>query len=201
MSGKYSTDRKWSDQFIPDIRRIVGPYLLIEAPLEVDQQQAADLITLKARDLTIACRVRRRYSPTGLDYLNAYGNEFTIRCKRDSGAKTELEKIEDGWGDWMFYAIANSNEYKDGIARWSLIDLSSWRAHMIRNSDRIRRGEAPNDDGTYFAWFDIWSFPESPPLLIDSSERIRIAQKIKTATARQSLVAAAVGIDDSDCPF
>lgn len=169
MSG-YSEDRTWSDHFIPEIKRIVGPYLLIESPIEVDQKQAADLITLKARDLTIACRVRRRYSPTGLDYLDKYGDEFTIRLKRDSGAKTEMEKIVDGWGDWMFYAIARSNDHKDGIARWSLIDLVSWRAHMIRRDKRIRRGESPNGDGTYFAWFDMLSFPSEPPLLIGFGE-------------------------------
>jgi hypothetical protein len=53
----YLHDREWSDPYIPAIKAIVGQYLLVESPIEVDQRQAADLIVLNARNLTIACRV------------------------------------------------------------------------------------------------------------------------------------------------
>jgi hypothetical protein len=166
---KYADDRRWADQFIPEIKRIVGPLLLIEAPFEVDTKQAADLITLKVKDLTIACRVR------GREYLGRYGWEFTLRLKRDSGAKTEMEKILEGWGNWMFYGFAAFNDdHKAGFARRFLIDLSAWRLNVgdAARSRRLVKGEAPNGDGTYFAWFDLRSFPPEPRILIASSEVI-----------------------------
>jgi hypothetical protein len=161
MSG-YSFDRKWSDQFIPEMCRIVGPHLLIPSTLEQDIKQAADLVVLKASGVTIACRVRRS------GYVKDYGNQFTIRSQRLNGSKTELEKIVDGWGDWMFYAHANEKE--DGFALWHLLDLSAWRAHLIRNLQKIECGKKLNRDGaTEFAWFSISSFVGKPDLVIASS--------------------------------
>lgn len=158
---EYSTDRKWSDQYIPLMKKIIGPYLLETTPNIVDMREAADLIVLNARGVTIACRIRRP------GFFLKYGNEFTIRSNRDSGAATELEKITNGFGDWMFYGHAGD----DGIAipYWHLIDLNAWRAHMIRNKEKVMCGEKSNGDGTYFAWFDLMSFPDNPPILIASS--------------------------------
>lgn len=163
--GSYQSDRQWSDQFIPAIRNIVGPHLLVPAPLEVDTKEAADLIVLRARDMTVACRIRRP------GYLDRYGWQFTMRYKRDTGTKTELAKITEGWGDWMFYGFA-SPEGAGALVRWFLVDLHSWRAHMIRARDSVIRGKQENGDGTYFAWFDVRSFPEEPPILIASSEPV-----------------------------
>ncbi len=158
----YSLDRQWSDRFIPEIRRIVGPHLLTPSSFEVDTQEAADLVVLKARDMTIACRVRRP------GYAARYPSQFTIRSHRDSGAKTELQKIVDGWGDWFFYGHSTENE--KGLELWHLLDLSAWRAHMIRNKGAIQKGQQPNGDGTHFTWFDINSFPANPPIVVASSK-------------------------------
>ncbi len=161
----YATDRQESDLYIPEIKRIVGPYLLVPSPLEVDQKQAADLVVLTGRDVTIACRTRRP------GFLERYRNEFTIRSARDSGAKTELAKIIDGWGDWFFYGHQAHGRQRS-FAQWFLIDLSAFRAHLIKDGYRenraIRTGKVPNGDGTYFRWFDVTSFPADPPLLIAS---------------------------------
>lgn len=165
--GSYQSDRQWSDQFIPAIRAIVGPHLLVPASFEVDTKEAADLIVLRARDMTVACRIRRS------GYLGSFGWQFTIRCKRDSGMKTELAKITEGWGDWMFYGFASS-EGEGVLARWFLIDLHHWRAHMIRNQKAINKGIQPNGDGTSFAWFDVRSFPDDPQILIAVSEPIPV---------------------------
>lgn len=160
----YGTDRAWSDQYIPAIKRIVGPLLLCESPIEVDQKQAADLIVMRARDMMIGCRVRRP------GFAADYGSQFTIRCARDNGAKTELAKIVDGFGDWLFYGHAIDGE-AIGIDPWYLIDLDAFRAHLIRDSKRhaIRHGKQSNYDGTHFSWFDITSFLGDPPLLVASS--------------------------------
>ena len=171
--NKYKRDRQWSDPFIPEIKRIIGPYLLDIASLEVDCNQAADLIVLNAQPISIACRIRRP------GFASNYGDQFTLRCHRDNGAKTELEKIVEGFGTWMFYGHSSVDERS--ICRWMLIDLKAFRAHLIRErchlgeglanrSGGIRSGIKSNGDGTHFAWFDARSFLGTPPLLVANSE-------------------------------
>ncbi len=75
--GDYQPDRSWSDIFIPDIKRIVGPLLLEPASFEIDTKQATDLIILRARDQMIAARVRRP------GFWDRYQYQFTIRARRD----------------------------------------------------------------------------------------------------------------------
>lgn len=166
MGRTYAQDRQWADTFLPQIKQIVGPHLLIETPHEIDCKQAADLMVLTARNVTIAARVRH------FGFLQKYRNEFTIRAKRDTGAVTELSKIIDRWGDLMFYGHANAAE--TAIDVWWLIDLHAFRAHLIRHRRRIRCGMKPNGDGTHFAWFDLRSFPPHPPILIASSHPLRL---------------------------
>lgn len=170
MSG-YSSDRAYSDLFIPAIQRVVGPQMLVVSTDEEDRTQATDMTILKGKDLKIACRVRRRYSPTGLDYLKNYGWQFTMRSKRDSGAETEVSKIVKGWGDWMFYGFAKADGSYE-FDRWFLINLAHWRAQMMRRELRPTCGETPNGDGTYFTWFDIRSFAPTPRIWVAASEEI-----------------------------
>jgi hypothetical protein len=157
----YRENRTWSDKFIPEIKKIVGPQLLDEASFEVDATEATDLIVFKAKDIRIAARVRK----AGLrgDFLH----QFTLRSKVRSGTKTELEKISEGWGDLMFYAHANADE--TSFDRWFLIDLAAWRAQIIADSFReprlLRHDEQSNSDGTAFRWFDVRSFAASPPIV------------------------------------
>lgn len=156
----YEINRRWSDAFIPAIKKIVGPLLLEESSFEVDTTQAADLIVLNARDKKIAARVRR------LGYAERYPFEFTIRAKLDSGTRTELEKMVDGFGDWMFYGHA----HEDGmnISRWMVINLPAWRAALIRKKAPCEKKS--NGDGTHFVAFDVRMLPES--FLIASSFNI-----------------------------
>lgn len=157
----YAQDRTWSDQWIPLLKEKIGPFLLCESSFEQDTKYAADLIVLRGRDKDIACRVRRQKN----GYASRFPNQFTIRYKRENGSRTELAKIIDGWGDWFFYG----HEHQSDIFPWWIIDLSAFRAHLIRNKDKIRYGKQQNPDGvTHFIWFDITSFPADPPLLIGS---------------------------------
>lgn len=162
----YRVDREWSDLMIPQIKQIVGPFLLENAPLEFDTKEATDLMVFKARDMRIAARIRRP------GYASRYPFEFTIRCKRDSGAETELSKIINGWGDWLFYGHANESHWID---RWWLIDLHSFRAALIRtamNGFKITVETKANGDGTYFKAFDLRSFPENPPIVVSGSHAL-----------------------------
>lgn len=159
----YATDRRWSDLMLPQIKQLVGPLLLEAAPLEFDQRQSTDLMVLRARDMRIAARVRR-------PGYEKYRHEFTIRMSRDTGAETELSKIVNGWGDWLFYGHADEFDF---ISIWWVIDLHSFRAALIRNSMNgkpLEYADKHNGDGTSFRAFDLRSFPPKPPILIGSSE-------------------------------
>ena len=158
----YNRDRAWSDKFLPEIKRIVGAHLLETAPDQLDWQQATDLLMLDARDMRIAARVRRH------GYAQRYPNQFTLRSRVPSGAETELSKIVNGKGDWMFYGHANAAG--DGIESWSLLDLKAFRAALIRQEQHpISYGDCRNSDGSAFKWFDVRSFPCWPKLILASS--------------------------------
>ena len=159
----YVRNRRWSDQFLPDIRRIVGQHLLSIAPDELDWNQATDLLLLDAKDTRIAARVRRP------GYADRFPHQFTIRAESRFGAETELSKIVNGKGDWMFYGHALPDGH--GLASWFLLDLKAFRAGLIRQSQNgypIRWGDKRNADGTAFKWFDVRSFPSDPPLVVAS---------------------------------
>lgn len=167
----YGVNRTWSDTFLPDIKRIVGPYLLVRSPKEIDCTQAADLIVMRARDMTIAARIRR------FGYAGKYPYDFTIRSSLDSGTKTELAKFLEGWGDWMFYGHAQqSGEFVD---RWWLIDLHEWRKRLLfagyRGGWSSLAIQIDNGDGTHFFAFDVRDFGSA--LLIGSSHPLPSAQQ------------------------
>jgi hypothetical protein len=169
MMPNYRIDREWSDQFIPRIKTLVGPLLLQPSSLQIDRTEAADLIILVAKDLRIAARVRRA------GYAAQYPWQFTVRSFRESGEKTELSKIIDGWGDWFFYGHhwAGREPDRNGpeIRPWWLIDLHAFRAALIRDRKEllIKTGTMENGDGTSFRWFDIRSFPKN--ILIETSHK------------------------------
>jgi hypothetical protein len=163
MKMAYSDDREWSDRFIPAIRQIVGPHLLLPAPMELDRKEATDLIVFTARDMRIAARVRRPV------WRQHHEREFTMRSRVKSGADTELHKIIEGWGDWMFYGFAKTEE-PPSIFPWFIVDLNAFRRHYSERSENGLRFESKStQDSKEFLAFDIDSFPATPPLLIASS--------------------------------
>lgn len=119
---------------------------------------------LDGRDIRIAARVRRP------GYAERYPYDFTIRSRLPTGSPTELAKIVNGHGDWLFYGHANRAQ--TAIERWWLLDLRAFRAALIRNGQpdcRLRCGDRFNPDGTAFKWFDIRSFPREPRLVVACS--------------------------------
>ena len=163
----YSENRKYADTFIPQIKRIVGPLLLEPTDVILDTREATDLIVFHARDMRIAARVRRH------GYFEKYGHQFTIRARLDNGMETELSKIVNGWGDWLFYG--HSDPSSTYIKQWMVVDLHSFRAALIRNSmngARIKIEERANGDGTFFKAFDVKTFPVHPPILVTACPAI-----------------------------
>jgi hypothetical protein len=166
----YGKDRAWSDRHLPAIQRIVGPLLLAPAPFQVDATEATDLMVMTARDMRIACRVRRP------GFAGPYGNEFTMRSRRyDSGAVTEIEKIAAGFGNWLFYGHARDHTTAE-IDHWLLVDLHAWRFHVRNNLAFVRWGEVRNpDQASAFVWFDVDTFPPAPPILVARNEPVFFA--------------------------
>jgi len=127
MDKAWEKDKKWSDRFLPEIKRILGECLIREAPIEEDMEHNTDLIVLKLDGLRVACRVRR------FEYFNRYPDDITIRSDRASGNVTELAKIiTESWGDYFFYGFSD----KDGITlcKWKLIHLMFLGNGFYRNA-------------------------------------------------------------------
>lgn len=158
---KYKEDRKLADNTIELIKPILGACLIEESSFEVDTKQATDLIVLTGKSYTIGCRVRRS------GYFNQYPDEFTIRVRRDSGAKTEFEKVMAGWGDLFFYGHLNPEH--TAIPYWYLINYHSFRHQWTHHKDTLTYIDKSNEDGTYFRAFNLLSFLQEPPILLNSS--------------------------------
>ena len=125
MTLSWQSDKTWSDKFITKIKRIIGEYFITEIRDE-DIFHNTDLIVFKLEPIRIACRVRR------FSYYLKYRNEFTIRKTRPSGNKSELAKIIEGYGDYLFYGFSNKNE--DDLIQWFLGDLSVFRLWFMKQS-------------------------------------------------------------------
>ena len=152
----FETDKKWSDQYLTEIKSILGVHLIGPAPEEEDRHHNTDLIVLKMEAVRIGCRIRRAE-----DYLNRYKNEFTLRSKRPNG-ETELSKILAGWGNYFFYGFAFSEESR--LCRWTLADLNIFRGWFVRQTIR-KKGvppgiEKPNKDGS--SVFRVFRWDELP---------------------------------------
>lgn len=153
----WKVDKQWSDRFLPEIKAILGTHLIGEPPAEEDAERNTDLIVLRMEAVRIACRVRQ------FEYLARYGDEFTIRADRPSGAKTELTKIVEGWGDYFFYGF--SDEGAEHLARWTLGSLNVFRLWFMRSLAAMPAGTFPgarrhNGDGSSsFLVFRIRDLP------------------------------------------
>lgn len=142
MTRGWQEDKDWSDQFIPEIKKILGLHLITVAPIEEDQKRNTDLITLNLGAIRVGCRVRHVYGETGINYLERYGGEFTIRLKRPTGQPTELSKIMAGWGDYFFYGFGEDKKLHkwtlsiyDVFRRWYSMQLDKGNNPGIRKSN------------------------------------------------------------------
>jgi len=153
----WKDDKRWSDIFLVEIKRVLGEYLISAAPIEEDAERNTDLIVLKLDAVRIGCRIRR------FEYYQRYPNEFTIRSGRPSGVKTELTKIIEGWGDYFFYGF--SNEEESNLIAWSLCDLKVFRLWFNREIC-VNKGKYPgasktnNDNSSNFLAFTFSNLPK-----------------------------------------
>lgn len=159
-------DKSRAEPFMPEVKQHLGSVLLREGTLEEDATQNTDLITLRMEAIRIAVRIRDVF------YRKRYGHQFTIRSHRDSGAKTELQKIRDGWAELFFYGFADLHFdlAVPPLAQWCILDLHVFRTN--EHNAKVARGD--NGDGTYFNAYDIFSFP---PGLVKRSHGLTPVQK------------------------
>ena len=133
----YTANRRFSDEIMQEVCRCLGPMVLRPASHELDTQEATDLVMLDVKDIAIGVRVRRAHQ-----FAHPKDKEFTIRS-RCRGHKTELDKIREGMGDWLFYGFANKI---GGFHRWTVIDLDVFRGFDSSSDPH----DIPNSDGTSF---------------------------------------------------
>ena len=150
----YSEKRKWSDQFMPEVKEIVGKYIMTFASIEDDVNRNTDLTIIGAMPVRIACRVRSG------KYLERYGDQFTLRTGVISGNETEFGKVMKGFGDFIFYGIANQEE--TAIQTWFIGDLSVFRLWYVRCLEMgdIKWQNLSNGDGSGFKAFTVSYLPK-----------------------------------------
>jgi hypothetical protein len=153
----WQDDKRWSDRFIPEIKRILGEYLIKSAPIEEDMEHNTDLVVLKLDSVRIGCRIRR------YNYFAKYPNEITIRSSRPNGCKTELTKIVEGWGDYFFYGFGSKDETV--LEAWALCDLRVFRLWFNQEICRLKGrlpGQLQNngDNSSQFIAFTLDSLPK-----------------------------------------
>ena len=150
----WQADKRWSDKYLTQIKRILGEYLISEPPIEEDAQRNTDLMVLRLDAVRVGCRVRKDEDCKG------YYGEFTIRTKRPNGTKTELAKIIEGWGDYFFYGFGAEN---GNLTRWTLADMNVFRiwhsrylaTHCGKTPGMLKSNHDGSSSFTIFRWDDL----------------------------------------------
>ncbi len=159
----WHADKNWSDKFLAEIKQILGLHLIGPPPQEEDMLRNTDLIVLRMEACRIACRIRR------YQYIVEYNEQFTIRSGRPNGTKTELTKIIEGWGNYLFYGFADSQETH--LAYWTLADLNVFRVGFFRSlakhAGKIPGIERLNQDGS--SSFHSFKWANFPGIIVASS--------------------------------
>ena len=153
----YEKDRAWSDMFIPEIKQILGEFLIKEAPIVEDMMHNTDLIVFELGTVRIACRIRK-YS-----FCQNYGDQFTLRYSRPNDKETEFQKMLNGYGDYFFYGFSNSKE--DKLYKWIIGDLNKLRTYIndyANNNDNKLPGiiKSNKDKSSEFIIFHYDSIPD-----------------------------------------
>ena len=173
MAKGWEREHAWSRRFLPEMKRIIGEHLIVEAPVEEDEQRNTDLVVLRLDAVRVACRVRQFH------YLARYGDEFTIRAGRQNGNETELQKVIAGWGHYILYAFADERDER--LAAWILGDLNKfrtyWSMRLVLDKGRLPGFEKHNGDGSSsFRSFKVAALPSSFVVARKRYAPLRIAE-------------------------
>lgn len=158
-NSNYNINRKWSDQFIPEIKRILGETFIIESSAFKDKNEATDLIVMELEKKCFACRVRRHW----VYEVPRWKNQFTMRDKLPKYKKSEFEKILEGFGDVYFYGFSNRRDDGTGFVKYIIFDLNIFRKYIkfLKNRKHECWGKELNKDNSPdFWWFNEDCFPD-----------------------------------------
>ncbi|MEM3828369.1 MAG: hypothetical protein QXP36_04020 [Conexivisphaerales archaeon] len=137
--------RQWSDKYVSQIKQILAQYLFFTNE-EEDIHHNADLLVDASR---IMLRVRQYKF-----YLN-HPFDFTIRT--NSKQISELSKILEGFGDYMFYGFTNEDE--SAIYKWWIGDMDVFRRWYNAGGAKfdLYHNQISGED---FAVFNIFDLPD-----------------------------------------
>lgn len=172
----WESQKKWSDQFLLEVKSLLGMHLIATAPLEEDRERNTDLIVLSLGEMRIGVRLRDFNR-----YYKAYGNQFTIRSRGRNGARTELQKIVDGWGHYFFYGFGD--EDAGLIKAWAICRLDVFRREYDECSlpgiERENFGYDTCFRAFYWRWFpnDFLIAEELGPALLQPAPPIQPATR------------------------
>lgn len=135
----------------------LGRYLITEPAIVEDQERNTDLMVIGMGSVRVACRIRK------YQYAHRYGDQFTIRKSRPSNAKTELRKVVEGFGDYIFYGFCDESETH--LHSWFLGNLSEFRGWWMNQLFKSDAGVVPGiskdnaDNSSAFAAFKLSEMP------------------------------------------
>ena len=147
----------YNERIKTEIKEIIYKYpkifidIVIATPIE-DTQYATDFI-IKTSNRNIAVRVREsdcRY------------RDFTIRAKTKYDMKTEIDKLNEGYGDIYLYCWKGLS---GGIKDYIILDINLLRTTSLLKEKRII---IMNSDGTGFINIKIDKLKEFGCLLINN---------------------------------
>lgn len=155
-------DWAWADKFLPHQMEIAREALRVDvAPLEDDLRRNTDLILRSSvplrlgRELRISARVRRHEYVGKLAAVRglAYRNQITIRDRRPSGARTEMDKVRLGEGDIFVYGF-ESEPGSDRLDPWVVVNLDMVRAYDVQGGySTVRRNKG--ERASWLRVFDL----------------------------------------------
>jgi hypothetical protein len=144
-------DFAWQARFKDEFARIIRNVVRVDvASWDDDLHRATDFLVAYTPAGRVGARARRH------DYKRRYRYQFTIRLSRPSGARTELRKLELGFGDFGVYGF-ESEPGADRLYPWVLYNVALLREHL-NGGGRWYYGR--NLDGSSdFAAFDVRDLP------------------------------------------
>lgn len=153
--SSFEEDFEWQKRFTRHFGEIVQQHATRThvAPAEEDWKRNTDFIlstvvSLPNRDVRISARARRR------KYVARYGDEFTVRLDRPSGAQAEMPKIRAGWGDLTIYGFESADcaseacghdESGHRLSPWFIGNVAMLRDYIARGGYWQVKG---NHDGS-----------------------------------------------------
>jgi len=114
----YKVDREIEDKFAPIIKNILGNIFISKEEID-DLEKATDFAIYHIQPFSVAVRLRR------FEYFPTFHNQFTIRWRRPSGVRTEIDKIRDKEVEYLFYGFLSPTQ--DFIIQYFIADLKQFQ--------------------------------------------------------------------------